>query len=155
MPIYFFSLFHTGGFKDEMKVCDLISGQPMFMKLLSPKLDVESRTIGNWRSLATEFGIRKQKTEQFGLRGSGPAGALFLHMRAAEGLCDLTMGQLLDHFQLMERKDLVNMLNKQQPKIESMYNPVCFVLCEAQGCCHAQFCSQFCSTHLIPRGVEN
>ncbi len=97
-----------------MKVCDLIFGQPKFIKLLSPKLDIESRTIGNWKSLATEFGIRKQKTEQFGLRGSGPTGALFLHMQTAKGLSDLTMEQLQDHFQEMERKDLVNLLRKQQ-----------------------------------------
>ena len=95
-----------------MKVSDLISGKPTFIKLLSPKLDIESRTIGNWRSLATEFGIRKQKTEQFGLRGSGPTGALFSHMRTAKGLCDLTMEQLQKHFQEMERRDLVNLLSK-------------------------------------------
>jgi len=96
-----------------MKVSDLISGEPKFIKLLSPKLDTESRTIGNWRSLATEFGIRKQKTEQFGLRGSGPTGALFTYMRTAEGLRDLTMDQLRSYFQEMERKDLVNLLDKQ------------------------------------------
>ena len=96
-----------------MKVSDLISGDPKFIKLLSPKLDIESRTIGNWRSLAAEFGIRKQKTEQFGLRGSGPTGALFLYMQTAEGLCDLTMEQLQSHFLEMERKDLVNLLDKQ------------------------------------------
>ncbi|KAJ7339404.1 hypothetical protein OS493_005799 [Desmophyllum pertusum] len=107
-------------FPDEMKVSDLISGEPKFIMLLSPKLDIESSTdIGNWRSLATEFGIRIEKIEQFGLRGSGPAGALFSYMRAAEGLCDLTMGQLLDHFQAMKRLDLVYMLEKQQPKIEA------------------------------------
>lgn len=97
-------------------MCDLISGQPKFIKLLSSKLDMESRTIGNWRSLATEFGIRKQRTEQFGLRGSGPTGALFLHMRTGKGLSDLTMGQLQKHFQEMERKDLVNLLSKQEVK---------------------------------------
>ena len=96
-----------------MKVSDLISGDPKFIKLLSPKLDIESRTIGNWRSLAAEFGIRKQKTEQFGLRGSGPTGALFAHMRTAEGLHDLSMEQLRSNFLAMERKDLVNLLDKQ------------------------------------------
>ena len=95
-----------------MKVSDLISGEPKFIKLLSPKLDMESRTIGNWKSLAAEFGIRKQKTEQFGLRGSGPTGALFSYMRTAEGLRDLTMDKLRSHFQEMERKDLVNLLEK-------------------------------------------
>ena len=95
-----------------MKVSDLISGDPKFIKLLSPKLDIESRTIGNWRSLAAEFGIRKQKTEQFGLRGSGPTGALFLYMRTAEGLHDLTMEQLRSHFLEMECRGLVNLLDK-------------------------------------------
>ena len=99
-----------------MKVCDLISGKPKFIKLLSSKLDIESRTIGNWRSLATEFSIRKQKTEQFGLRGSGPTGALFLHMQTADGLCDLTMGELEKHFEGMERRDLVNLLTKKKIK---------------------------------------
>lgn len=98
---------------------NLISGEPKFIKLLTPKLDIESRTIGNWRSLATEFGIRKQKTEQFGLRGSGPAGALFLYMRTAEGLCNLTMAELQSHFEEMERKDLVNLLTKHG--IKGMY----------------------------------
>ena len=92
-------------------MADLISGYPRFIKLLSPNLDMESRTIGNWRSLATEFGIRKQKTEQFGLRGSGPTGALFVYIQTAKG--DLTMGQLHKHFEEMERKDLVNLLDKQ------------------------------------------
>ena len=91
---------------------NLISGKPKFIKLLSPKLDIESRTIGTWRSLATEFGIRKQKTEQFGLRGSGPTGALFLYMQTAEGLQGLTMAQLRSHFEEMGRKDLVNLLDK-------------------------------------------
>lgn len=96
-----------------MRVSDLISGEPKFTKLLSPKLDVESRTIGNWRSLATEFGIRKQKADQFGLRGPGPSAALFAYMRTAKDLCDLTMKQLRKHFEGMERKDLVNILDKE------------------------------------------
>ena len=107
------SYLHVGGFRDEEYVSDLMSGRPKFIALLSPKLDIESRTIGNWKSLATQFGIRKQKIEQFGLRGSGPTGALFLHMRTTEGLRDLTMGQLRGHFQAVERKDLVNLLEKQ------------------------------------------
>jgi len=93
-----------------MNVSDLMSGQPKFIALLSDKL--ESGTIGNWRSLATQFDIRKQKTEQFGLRGSGPTGALFSHMRTTEGLRDLTVGQLTDHFRAMELNNLVNILEK-------------------------------------------
>lgn len=80
--------------------------------MLSSKLDTESRTIGNWKSLATHFGIRKQVTEQFGSRGSGPTAALFQHMSTADGLKDLTMGELRRHFAEMERKDLVNILKK-------------------------------------------
>ena len=95
-----------------MFVSDLMSGHPAFISLLSPKLDIESRTIGNWRSLATQFGIRKQMTEQFGLRGSGPTGALFSYMRAAKGVHDLTMGELRKHFKAMGRNDLVNLLKK-------------------------------------------
>ena len=95
-----------------MKVSDLISDDPKFIKLLSLKLDVESRT-GNWRSLATQFSIRKQKTDQFGLRGSGPTGALFSYMQTAEGLHDLTMEQLRSHFLAMERTGLVNLLDEQ------------------------------------------
>lgn len=80
--------------------------------MLSSKLDTESRTIGNWKSLATLFGIRKQVTEQFGSRGSGPTVALFQHMSTADGLKDLTMGELRSHFVKMERKDIVNILTK-------------------------------------------
>ena len=96
-----------------MKVSDLVSGDPKFIKLLSLKLDMESST-GNWRSRAVEFGIRKQKIEQFGLRGSGPTGALFSYMQTAEELHDLTMEQLRSHFLEMERKDLVNLLDKRK-----------------------------------------
>ena len=95
-----------------MFVSDLMSGYPAFIALLSPKLDIESRTIGNWRALATQFGIRKQMTEQFGLRGSGPTGALFSYMRATEGTRDLKMGELRKHFKEMGRNDLVNLLKK-------------------------------------------
>lgn len=80
--------------------------------MLSSKLDTESRTIGNWKSLATLFGIRKQVTEQFGSRGSGPTAALFQHMSTADGLKDLTMGELRSHFVKMERKDIINILTK-------------------------------------------
>lgn len=99
-----------------MFVVDLMSGQPTFIALLSSKLDAETRTIGNWQSLATQFGIRKQKTEQFGLRGCGPTGALFLHMQTAEGLRDMKMGKLHEHFKEMERNDLVKILEKYQFK---------------------------------------
>ena len=95
-----------------MSVNNLMSGHPAFIALLSPKLDIESRTIGNWRSLATQFGIRKQMTEQFGLRGSGPTGALFTYMGATEGVRDLKMGELRQHFKGMGRNDLVNLLKK-------------------------------------------
>ncbi|CAH3024571.1 unnamed protein product [Porites evermanni] len=101
-----------GGYRDEEKVADLISGRPKFIVMLSSKLDTESRTIGNWKSLATHFGIRKQVTEQFGSRGSGPTAALFQHMSTADGLKDLTMGELRSHFVKMERKDIVNILKK-------------------------------------------
>ena len=94
-----------------MKVRDLISGDPEFITLLSLKLDIKFKT-GDWRSLAKKFGIGKQKIEQFGLRGSGPTGALFSYMRTAEGLHDLTMEQLRSHFLEMERKDLVTLLDR-------------------------------------------
>ena len=84
--------------------------------MLSSKLDTESRTIGNWKSLATLFGIRKQVTEQFGSRGSGPTAALFQHMSTADGLKDLTMGELRSHFVKMERKDIINILTKHKCK---------------------------------------
>lgn len=51
-------------------------------------------------------------TEQFGSRGSGPTVALFQHMSTADGLKDLTMGELRSHFVKMERKDIVNILTK-------------------------------------------
>lgn len=95
-----------------MNVSNLMSDEPEFIALLSSKLDKESRTIGDWRSLARKFGIKKQKTEQFGLRGSGPTGALFLHISVTKGLRDLTMGELREHFVAMERIDLVNVLEK-------------------------------------------
>ena len=115
--------FHVAGFHDEMNVGDLLFGQPKFIALLSPKLDKESRTIGNWRSLATQFGIRKQKTEQFGLRGSGPTGALFSYMSTTKELRDLTMGELCQHFKAMERRDLVNILEKHNCE------GLCFCIC--------------------------
>ena len=104
------------GYRDEMRVCDLVFGQPKFIDMLSSKLDKESRTIGNWKSLATQFGIRKQKTEQFGLSGSGPTAALFQYISTADGLKDLTIGDLCEHFTAMERKDLVNVLQKHHCK---------------------------------------
>ena len=115
--------FHIAGFHDEMNVGNLLFGQPNFITLLSPKLDKESRTIGNWRSLATQFGIGKQKTEQFGLRGSGPTGALFLYMSTTGDLRNLTIGELREHFVAMERRDLVNILEKHN------YEGLCFCIC--------------------------
>ena len=105
--------FMSGLFKDNMKVGHLISGETKFIKLLSPKLDINSRTIGNWRSLASEFGITKQVAEKFGLRGSGPSAALFRYIASTEKLRDLTMLKLHDHFEGMGRKDLVNLLKKE------------------------------------------
>lgn len=104
---------NTGLFKDTMSVGDLISGETKFIKLLSPKLDIDSRTIGNWRSLASEFGIRKQQAEQFGLRGSGPSAELFRYIRSSVELCNLNMKELQEHFKAMERRDLVNLLKKE------------------------------------------
>ena len=103
----------SGLFKDNMKVGHLISGETKFIKLLSPKLDINSRTIGNWRSLASEFGITKQVAEKFGLRGSGPSAVLFRYIASTEKLRDLTMLKLHDHFEGMGRKDLVNLLKKE------------------------------------------
>ena len=68
--------------------------------------------IGNWKSLANQFGIKKQISDQFGFHGSGPTEALFLHIRTDEKLRHLTMGQLLEHFREMERNDLVGVLKK-------------------------------------------
>ena len=104
----------------------LISGEPKFIAMLSSKLDKDSRTIGNWKSLATQFGIRKQMTEQFGLRGLGPTAALFEHMSTADGLKDLTMSELREHFVAMERKDLINILKRH--KFEGLFVLFCLVI---------------------------
>lgn len=74
-----------------MKVSDFIFGDLKFIKLFLFKFDIEFRIIGNWRLLVVEFGIRKQKIEQFGLRGFGLIGALFLYMRIVKGFYDLIM----------------------------------------------------------------
>ena len=100
------------GFTDNLHLSDLVQENPKFVSLLSSKLDMESRTIGNWKSLANLFGIKKQRSDQFGLHGSGPTEALFLHIRTDEKLRHLTMGQLLEHFREMERNDLVGVLKK-------------------------------------------
>lgn len=112
-----------GLFKDTMSVGDLIFGEPKFIKLLSPKLDTDSRTIGNWRSLASEFGIRKQQVEQFGLRGSGPSAELFRYIRSSKRFPNLNMMELQEHFRAMERRDLVNLLQEKFEKgiIEGLY----------------------------------
>ena len=102
----------SAGFRDEDPLSDLVNGQPKLIALLSPKLDIESRTIGNWKSLATQFEIPQKITEQFGMRGSGPTGALFLHVQTDENLRHLTMGQLFEHFRVMQRNDLVALLKK-------------------------------------------
>lgn len=80
------------GFSDDLLLSDLVLENPKFVSLLSSKLDMESRTIGNWKSLANQFGIKKQVSDQFGLHGSGPTEALFLHIRTDETLRHLTMG---------------------------------------------------------------
>ena len=109
-----------------MMLAALISGEPKFIAMLSSKLDKDSRTIGNWKSLATQFGIRKQMTEQFGLRGLGPTAALFEHMSTADGLKDLTMSELREHFDAMERKDLINILKRH--KFEGWFVLFCLVI---------------------------
>ena len=73
-------------------------------------LDVESS--GNWRSLANEFGIEKQKSDQFGLRGSGPTGALFSYIQTGKQLRHLTMGQLHGCFVDMKLMKLVHLLEE-------------------------------------------
>lgn len=73
---------------------------------------MESRTIGNWKSLANQFGIKKQISDQFGLRGSGPTEALFSYIQTDGELRHLTMGQLRKYFCEMERNDLVVLLKK-------------------------------------------
>lgn len=100
------------GFNDDSLLRVLVPENSKFVALLSSKLDMESRTIGNWKSLANQFGIKKQTSDQFGLHGSGPTEALFLHIRTDEKLRHLTMGQLLKHFREMERNDLVGLLKK-------------------------------------------
>lgn len=110
-----------------MIVADLIYGMPKFIAMLSSMLDKDSRSkIGNWKSLATQFGIRKQMTEQFGLRGLGPTAALFERMSTAAGLKDLTMSELRDHFVAMERKDLINILRKHN--CEGLFVLFCLVI---------------------------
>ena len=100
-----------------MLVSELV---PKFIALLSSKLDAECRTIGNWKSLANEFGIKKQISDQFGVRGSGPTEALFSYIQTDRELRYLTMGQLHEHFCEMERNDLVVLLKKRGYKGEHL-----------------------------------
>lgn len=87
-----------------------MSKDPKFIALLSSKLDVES--IANWKRLATNFGVERQISNQFGLHGAGPTEALFLYIQTDEKLRRLTMGELRKHFCDMGRKKLVSLLEK-------------------------------------------
>ena len=100
-----------GLFKDDMEVGHLISSETEFIELLSQELDTNSGTIGNWRSLASEFGITKQVAEKFGSCCPGPSEVLFQYIPTK--LYNLTMLGLQDHFEGMGRKDLVNLLKKE------------------------------------------
>lgn len=87
-----------------------MSKDPKFIDLLSSKLDVES--IANWKRLATNFGIERQISNQFGLHGAGPTEALFLYIQTDEKLRRLTMGELHTYIRDMGRNKLVSLLEK-------------------------------------------
>ena len=93
-----------------MKVCDLFLGDARFISVLAPKLDIESRSIGNWRKLGGELGIHKKKLDQFGLPHHGPAAMLFCYLETADP--QLNIGLLRDHLKAMERNDVIQILDK-------------------------------------------
>ena len=80
-----------------------------FIGMLSSKLDTG---MNDWKSLASQFEIKHERTVQFGLPGPGPTAELFLYMSTTDGLKDLTIGELREHFKAMEQIKLVNILPK-------------------------------------------
>lgn len=80
-----------------------------FIGMLSSKLDTG---MNDWKSLASQFEIKHERTVQFGLPGPGPTAELFLYMSTTDGLKDLTIGELRKHFKAMEQIKLVNILPK-------------------------------------------
>lgn len=112
--------FYAGGYSNEKNVGELMDNDRKFSAILSANLD--KRSINDWKKLATEFEIPHRKTDQFGLGGPGPTALLFLHVSTTKGLQDLTMGQLVYHFDALEMKQLVKVVKKHT------YEGLCFHL---------------------------
>ena len=111
--------FYAGGYNDEKEVYGLMYNRK-FSEILSANLD--NRSLNGWKDLATKFEISQRKTDQFGLRDPGPTALLFLHISTAKGLQDLTMGQLVHHFDALGMKQLVKVVENRT------YGGLCFRL---------------------------
>ena len=107
----FLSIF-SAKYYDNDAVCDLVLGRPEFLTLLASQLDIESRTIGNWKSLATKFGFPKSKIDQFGMPRHGPTDLLFEYLSTAGEHKSLTVGQLKAHLKTMGRMDVLQIFDK-------------------------------------------
>lgn len=103
-------------YDDDKRVSGLVSDNGNFIGMLSSMLDTGEN---GWRSLASQLGIKREISVQFGLRGPDPTAELFFYMSTTDGLKDLTLVKLREHFKDMEQNALVNILQK--------YEGLCFV----------------------------
>lgn len=108
-------LFYAANYGDGKKVSELVSDDGKFIGMLSSKLDTE---MNGWKSLASKLEIKPEISAQFGLPGRGPTAELFFYMSTTDGLKDLTVGELREHFKEMEQKTLATILEQ--------YKGLCF-----------------------------
>ena len=102
-------------YDDDKKVSDLISHDEKFIGMLSSMLDTG---MNGWKLLASQLTIKPEISAQFGLTSPGPTAQLFLYMSTTDGLKDLTVGELREHFEAMKLKALANILEQ--------YEGLCF-----------------------------
>lgn len=110
-------------YDDDKKVSDLVSRDGKFIGMLSSMLDTE---MNGWKLLASKLGIKPEISAQFGLRDPGPTAKLFFYMSTTDGLKDLTVGELRNHFKAMEQEALANILEE--------YEGLCFALRPSPFC---------------------
>ena len=113
-----------------LRVFNMFRDYPQVRTHLESELDIDSRVLGTWRSLAGQFGLPKSKVDQFGKCIRGPTEKLFdyLEFSGKKEHSALKGEELKAHLRDMQRKDVLLLLDhydgkwmQQFSKISSSY----------------------------------
>ena len=100
------------------RVFNMFIDYPQVRTNLESELDIDSRVLGTWRSLAGQFGLPKSKVDQFGKCIHGPTEELFdyLEFSGKKEHRALKVKELKAHLGEMQRRDVLLLLDQYDGK---------------------------------------